>query len=285
LLADHPRKHPRCYPAYHLACPLENAPATALTGQARELATPLATPIACIVPELWRAYYRDSLARTGIDYWSWLDTPEHDRVCPELNWLLSLPRPRGEVKEILEAIAGGRDLFYHPNLDLPTIVRNASSADGNNLAKLQDRKGKFADRDFRSLSRARDEFRRWHLQACQQVGTNSLKALYHVCYGVSWEFIAGILYPSKRSLAVSIATESAPDWWRVFGITPFTPPERVERIYKTLLRYWHPDRESPPDAIEITAHLDRAHERYRFSLEQKQSANASARVKNRSPMA
>lgn len=253
-----PRKHPRRHPAYHLACLLEDAPESALTGQFYPLATPLATPIACIVPRGWRDYYRNSLARVDIDYWRWRDKPEVEGVCPELNWLLSLPPATGHVKEILETLAGGQDPFYHPYLDPRAIER------GNNLAALADRvdKGRFADRDFRTHRQARDEFRQWHLQACQRLGKERLKAVYRVCYGASWEFIATILYPSDRSLAVLLVGESSPDWWKILGITPLTPDSRVETTYKTLLRYWHPDRNSHPNATEITARLNHAYECY-----------------------
>jgi hypothetical protein len=276
-----PRKHPRRHPAYHLACLLEDAPESALTGQYYELATPFATPIACIVPQTWRAYYRTSLARPDIDYWQWRDQPESDRVCLELNWLFSLPKPQDSVREILATLASKQDPFYHPYLDLQAIAR------GNNLAELQDRvgKGRFADRDFRYNRRSRDEFRQWHLQACERLGKDRLKAVYRVCYGASWEFIAGILYPSKRSLAVLIITEASPDWWRVLAIVPFSTAHRVEHTYKTLLRYWHPDRNPHPNATEITAHLNHAYECYRLCLEQNRLDNAPLWWKIRAWMA
>jgi hypothetical protein len=273
-----PRNQPRHHPAYHLACLLEDAPESVLTGQAYELATPLATPIACIVKRSWRDFYRRSLARPNIDYWLWRDKPESDRVCGELNGLLGLPPASGYVKEILETLATQRDPFYHPALDPRAI-------DQGNYLTDKSAQGKFADRDFRSHQRMRDEFRQWHLQTCQRLGKDRLKAVYRVCYGVNWEFIARILYPSKRYLAILIIADSSPDWWQVLGITPFTSTARVEKTYKTLLRYWHPDRNPHPNATEITAHLNRAYECYQICQEQNRLDNAPLWRKIRSWMA
>lgn len=55
-----PQKKPRSHPAYHLACLLEDAPESSLKGQFYPLATPLSTPIACTVPQVWRSIYRQS---------------------------------------------------------------------------------------------------------------------------------------------------------------------------------------------------------------------------------
>ena len=70
--------------------------------------------------------------------------------------------------------------------------------------------------------------------------------------------------------------ESAnPVWWRVLGITPFTTTSQIENNYKTLLCYWHPDRNSHPNATEITAHLNRAYDCYQSFQEMSSQDNAA----------
>jgi hypothetical protein len=62
--------------AYHLACALEDAPANALRGQAYELATPLMTPLACILTHNWHQIYQQQLGKPGIHYLkSWQNAP------------------------------------------------------------------------------------------------------------------------------------------------------------------------------------------------------------------
>jgi len=43
---------------------------------------------------------------------------------------------------------------------------------------------------------------------------------------------------------------------------------------KTLLCYWHPDRNSHPNATEITAHLNRAYDCYQSFQEMSSQDNA-----------
>lgn len=120
----------------------------------------------------------------------------------------------------------------------------------------------------------RRDFRQWHLQACEQLGKERVKAVYRLCYGADWSLIAQILYPSPRSLAVMIIESPNPVWWRVLGITPFSTTSRIENNYKTLLCYWHPDRNSHPNATEITAHLNRAYDCYQGFQEMSSEDNA-----------
>ncbi len=101
----------RNYPCYHLVCLLEDAPETALKGQFYELATPLMTPLACIVPENWHKFYQENLGKTGINYWEWRDKPESNNVCKELSLLLQLPVPNNYAREVLECLADGKNPF------------------------------------------------------------------------------------------------------------------------------------------------------------------------------
>lgn len=253
-----PQKHPRNHPAYHLTCLLEDAPESSLKGQFYPLATPFATPIACTVPQVWRSFYKNSLAKPDINYWQWRSQPENQQVCRELRELFRLNPACGYSQEILQSLALAKDPFYHPWLDLRAL------SSGNNKAIVTDKlaQGRFAEREFRIHQRMREEFKQWHLQACQRLGKERIKAIYSVCYGANWQLIAQILYPSPRSLAVMIVDSANPLWWRILGITPFSTTARIENNYKTLLRYWHPDRNSHPNATEITAHLNRAYDCY-----------------------
>jgi hypothetical protein len=265
-----PQKKPRSHPAYHLACLLEDAPESSLKGQFYPLATPLATPIACTVPQVWRSIYRQSLAKPDVNYWQWRGMPENEQFCRELRELLRLNPARGYAKEILESLALGQDPFYHLYWDLKAIANGNFNTIGTN--KLAE--GRFARRDLRTHQQMRRDFRQWHLQACQQLGKERVKAVYRVCYGSDWSLIAQILYPSPRSLAVMIMESANPVWWRVLGITPFTTTSRIENNYKTLLCYWHPDRNSHPNATEITAHLNRAYDCYQGFQEMSSQDNA-----------
>jgi hypothetical protein len=265
-----PQKKPRSHPAYHLACLLEDAPESSLKGQFYSWATPLATPIACTVPQVWRSFYQQSLAKPDINYWQWGNQPENERVCRELGELFRLDSPRGYSQEILQSLPLAKDPFYHPWLDLKAIANgNYSTLATDKLAY-----GRFAQREFRTHRRMREEFRQWHLQACQKLGKERVKAVYRVCYGADWQLIAQILYPSPRSLAVMIMESPNPIWWRVLGITPFSTTGRIENNYKTLLRYWHPDRNSHPNATEVTAHLNRAYDCYQSFQEMSSQDNA-----------
>jgi hypothetical protein len=265
-----PQKKPRSHPAYHIACLLEDAPESSLNGQSYPWATPLATPIACTVPQVWRGFYQQSLAKPDINYWQWRNQPENERVCRELSELFQLDSPRGYSQEILQSLAFAKDPFYHPWLDLKAIANgNYSTLATDKLAY-----GRFAQREFRIHRRMREEFRQWHLQACQKLGKERVKSVYRVCYGADWQLIAQILYPSPRSLAVMIMESSNPVWWRVLGITPFSTTGRIENNYKTLLRYWHPDRNSHPNATEVTAHLNRAYDCYQSFQQMSSQDNA-----------
>ncbi len=183
---------------------------------------------------------------------------------------MQLNPARGYAKEILESLALGQDPFYHLYWDLKAIANGNFNTIGTN--KLAE--GRFARRDLRTHQQMRRDFRQWHLQACEQLGKERVKAVYRVCYGSDWSLIAQILYPSPRSLAVMIIESANPVWWRVLGITPFSTTNQIENNYKTLLCYWHPDRNSHPNATEITAHLNRAYDCYQSFQEMSSQDNA-----------
>jgi hypothetical protein len=91
-----------------------------------------------------------------------------------------------------------RRLAYHLYWDLKAIANgNFNTIGANKLAE-----GRFAQRDLRTHQQMRRDFRQWHLQACQQLGKERVKAVYRLCYGADWSLIAQILYPSPRFLAV-----------------------------------------------------------------------------------
>jgi hypothetical protein len=237
------------YPAYHLACLLEDAPAKALKGQAYELATPLMTPFACVVPELWHIFYQQNLGKSGIDYWQWINQPEVKNICPELTLLLTLPPPQEDVKDVLESLATDNNPL------LPTKNKEIYS--------------KFNPQDLQTQTRRYFAFKQWHNQAQQQIGDYALKAVYQVCYRTEWTVIQQILDDKILAITKILIDESAP-WWKVLGVHPKSNTSQVEKAYKTLLRNWHPDLNKHPHANEITARLNVAYEQYQVFLEASQ---------------
>jgi hypothetical protein len=106
--------------------------------------------------------------------------PENEQFCRELRELLRLNPARGYAKEILESLALGQDPFYHLYWDLKAIANGNFNTIGTN--KLAE--GRFARRDLRTHQQMRRDFRQWHLQACEQLGKERVKAVYRVCYGI-----------------------------------------------------------------------------------------------------
>lgn len=263
LIEDAPRSSLRGQ-AYHLAaplmtpfaCPLEDAPTTSLKGQAYELAIPLMTPFACIVAQYWREFYSQNLRKPGINYWDWRDKPESDQFCRELSLLLSLPEPPKYARQVLEALATGKSLFFKPLHGRGEI--------GNILSALADsiNDGKFAHLDWRVQTAMRKTFKQWHELAIQQIGVKALGAVYRLCYGTSWEKIQQIFDEGGSVLDDFIADTSAP-WWKVLGVSSAADSEQVEKAYKTLVRLWHPDRNQHPYATQVTSRINVAYARYR----------------------
>jgi hypothetical protein len=263
---------------YHLACLWEDAPESALRGQAYQLATPLmsplaciwedapesvlcgqayqlASPIACIVTRTWHRFYRDNLGKPGINYWQWHNFPESRNICRELSCLMDLPKPRGFAKEVLETLGFGENPFF----ELTTTkfsYRNVAL-----LANCSDTidRGKFASLDWQVQTRMRLAFRDWHETVCQLIGENLLKKIYEVCYGTTWAIIQKII--QQQDFEVVIA-RSVP-WCKVLGVKSDANSLEVEAAYKHLLKIWHPDINKTPIATEITALINVAYQQYR----------------------
>lgn len=244
-------------PSYPLACLLEDAPETALAGQAYELAIPLMTPFACILRASWQNFYKTFLGKPGINYWEWQDKPESREVCPELSILFDLPAPQGYAKEILEALAAEKYLCKQ-SLDSLKIKQQ-----GNLSSAFDDLKdgGKFADRDLQVQATMRLAFKHWHEAAIKQIGEKSLQAVYRVCYGTSHAKIQDILGECQPSIPPMLLDESAP-WWKVLNVNPAANRLQVEKAYKQSIRLWHPDLNRHPQATQITSRLNLAYEYY-----------------------
>lgn len=161
-----------------LTCLLEDAPATALRGQFYPLAFPLMTPLAClwedapatalrgqfyplscVLTQIWQAYFRQNLGKSGIDYWQWQSLPEVNRVSPELSLLLQLPEPQDSAKAILENLARANNC----SLVLETHQRLA--------------------------------WQQWHNRALNIIDKQTLAEIYRVCYQTSWTMVQNQLDP------------------------------------------------------------------------------------------
>jgi hypothetical protein len=256
---DTPVKKPRkpVYRSCHLVCLLEDAPPSSLKGQAYELAIPLMTPLACIVPQTWHDFYHQHLAQPGINYWNWKDKPESYQVCPALSHLFSLNEPQGYAKEILESLALRRNPFFHPLWNKKNIKQ------GNIFysSAVVSQKGKFSEREFRIQFAMRHAFKQWHHAALQKLGREKLASVYQQCYGVSWDIIQEIMRISKTSFPALILDQSSA-WWEILGVSFLTRGVQVEKSYKTLVQLWHPDRNSHPNATEVTIRLNLAYQQY-----------------------
>ena len=243
----------QCYPLATplltpLSCLLEDVPETALKGQCYPLAMPLLTPLSCLledVPETllqgqsyplatpfasvwemgWFSFYSQRLGQPGFNYWQWLNYPLYQEFSPELSNLLQLKEPPNLVKGVLESLAEE----YHSFWQWDKLCA----------------------------------FRQWHQGSVEILGLSSLKKIYHRCYGMSWERVKLILWDS--SLVIDpILLDPASSWWKVLGITAFSPPNKVEQAYRNLLRSWHPDRTHHPLAHQITARINIAYEEYQL---------------------
>jgi hypothetical protein len=262
-----------------LTCLLEDAPFTSLKGQAYPLATPLLTPLTCLLEDApssslqgqayslasilsytWQTFYRNNLAKPGIDYWQWQDQPESKKVCRELLLLLELPKPNKYTKEILETLAINIDPFL--------AITATKSLNKQSY-------GKFAHLDAKVKQEMRFAFKQWHNQALHLIGQENLHSIYRVCYGVSWLTIEHILNPIDI-----IATEQIQSWWQVLGVKKSASYLQVETAYKQLIRTWHPDLNKSPYANEVTSRLNIAYEQYR-SLQQKALERSNLKLFNK----
>ncbi|MEL4897937.1 J domain-containing protein [Crocosphaera sp. Alani8] len=231
-----------------LSCLLEDTPQTVLKGQFYPLATPLLTPLSCLLEDTpqtvlkgqfyplatslasvwetgWFSFYGQRLGQPGFNYWEWSNYPLHQEFSPELGYLLQLEEPPNLVKSVLESLA--RD--YHTFWRWDKLCA----------------------------------FRQWHQKSADVLGLNCLKKIYSRCYGMPWEKVKLIVWDS--SLVVDpVLIEPTSSWWKVLGITQFSPPNKVEQAYKNLLRSWHPDRTEHPLAHQITTRVNIAYEEYRL---------------------
>lgn len=141
-----------------LACLWEDAPSSALKGQAYHLATPFAS----ILTTTWHHFYRSNLGKPGIDYWEWRNFPESKSVCPELTALLTLEPPSPPVKSLLWQLA-----------ETPPQPFN---------------QGDFWQQIPNYLL-----FKDWHQVSCRVLGEKSLARVYKVCFHTSWDTVKEIL--------------------------------------------------------------------------------------------
>lgn len=230
--------------SYHLACLLEDAPPSSLKGQYYELATPLMTPLACIVTQTWHKFYIQHLGKPGVNYWEWRDKPESKNVCQELSVLLDLPVPTDYTKQVLEALAEGKN-----PLEALYIEKSKN-------------KCKFDKLDLQIQKQIYLTFTQWHEQGKQLIGFKALKAVYKVCYAASWDLIEQILEEKDFLIFSQYLIDESATWWKVLGINPSANMLQVEQAYKTLVRTWHPDLNQHPLATQVTARINVAYEQY-----------------------
>ena len=224
------------YPCYHLACLWEDAPAASLKGQSYPLATPLMTPLACILKQTWQIYYWQNLRQPGISYWQWRDKPEAKNICQELSLLLDLPQPKPQAEEILQSLAEGKYIFWEKEKRLA--------------------------------------LESWQSQVQKSIGKSPLEAIYRVCYGTTWQNVQQILHPLETTLL-----DTQTPWWKILGVKKSANPSQVEIAYKQLIKTWHPDLNSHPQATQMTSIINVAYSEYKLlkqkpaNVPQKQQVN------------
>ncbi|MEA5535694.1 J domain-containing protein [Crocosphaera sp. XPORK-15E] len=252
------KSHPSSTPVLNgqhkpFACLLEDIPKHYLKGQFYPLATPLLTPLTCLLEDApstvltgqfyplatalacvwelgWFSFYRQQMGKPGINYWDWKNQPLITQFSPELSNLLNLKEPDPIVKKVLESLGEEYHLFWT----------------WDNLCA----------------------FKKWHQKATQNLGLTSLKAIYSFCYGMSWDSLQFLLLDNGKTIDRTLLDESS-SWWKILGITTFSPPTKAEQAYKNLLRLWHPDRTLHPLAHQITARINTAYEEYQLLQEKK----------------
>jgi hypothetical protein len=219
--------------SYYLTCDLADVPESSLQGQYYSFAS--------ILKPTWHSFYQSNLGRSNVDYWQWRSYPEVKNVCLELTLLIDLPMPKKYDQEILESLAAGTNLFLFDS--------NGGRFDFN---------AKFARRSPQSQQKMRQSFKRWHETACNLLGQETMQAIYRVCYRTDWAKIAALTQNSGDFKIVDRAS-----WWQVLGVAKTANSMEVELAYKKLIRMWHPDLNSHPDATKITALINIAYEKYR----------------------
>jgi DnaJ-domain-containing protein 1 len=188
--------------------------------------------------------YVSLLAKPFINYWSWSNNPESRRVCPELTALLTLREPDPSVRQVLEVLAEGIDPFFMPGRRANSSNRDASES--------PIKSGKFAMRDDKNS--LRQAFIRWHNTSLSKLGINTLKDIYQVVYGTSWNLIQEIITPISG------------EWWEVLGVKPDASKVEVKKAYRRLAAMFHPDVNKSAGAHEKAVAINRAYEKYQEKL-------------------
>lgn len=183
--------------------------------------------------------YTNLLAKPNINYWSWLNNPEPQNICPELTLLLSLPEPNILVQQVLEALPEGKNPFFNSD--------PRASNSPIDVSKFPTR-GKFALREDKY--KLRHAFIDWHYITQSQLGTDTLNRIYQIVYGATWELIQEILAPSFG------------EWWEVLGVKPNASKTEVKKAYRKLVGLFHPDVNKNLDAHEKAVAINRAYEQY-----------------------
>jgi hypothetical protein len=96
----------------------------------------------------------------------------------------------------------------------------------------------------------RNAFIDWHHQTEALLGTETLKSIYQVVYGASWELIQEIIEPLSG------------EWWEVLGVKPNATTVEVKQAYRRLVRKYHPDINPSPRAHERAVTINCAYEKF-----------------------
>jgi hypothetical protein len=182
----------------------------------------------------------EQLRQPNINYWSWSANPEARTICWELRALLTLPEPNSLVRQVLEALPEGEDPF--------SMTKMSAKNSSNNSLNFGSIKGKFAEREDKQL--LRKAFIDWHHQTEALLGTDTLKSIYQVVYGASWELIQEIIEPLSG------------EWWEVLGVKPNATTVEVKQAYRRLVRKYHPDVNPSPRAHERAVTINCAYEKF-----------------------
>jgi len=188
--------------------------------------------------------YASLLAKPSINYWSWSSNPQSRKICPELTALLRLPEPEPAVRQVLEALPEGIDPFF--------VLEKRVNSSNRDSFPSSIKSGRFAMHDNKHA--LRQAFIRWHHSALSKLGIDTLKSIYHVVYGASWNLIQEILTPVSG------------EWWEVLGVKPDASKIEVKKAYRRLAAMFHPDVNKSVGAHERAVAINRAYEKYQEQL-------------------
>ncbi len=96
----------------------------------------------------------------------------------------------------------------------------------------------------------RQAFVEWHLASLAQVGEDTLKRIYKVVYGCSWDLIEIIVSPMSG------------EWHEVLSVSPQASLKEVKAAHRRLAKLWHPDINSSFLATENMARINQALEEF-----------------------